>query len=331
MLVARRGLDAVVTCLARLMVRVFFREIELAGIERLPHGVPLVIASNHTNSVVDGILLLALPGVRPRLLAKSTLWSHPFMRPLLVLAGALPVYRRQDPGVDMTGNFATFARCHEALAGGVNIALFPEGTSHNEPHALPLKTGAARIVLEAEAERGPLGVRIVPVGLSYEAKGRFRSKVRVSVGHPIDPAAEVARYGTQPGVAVRALTARIAEGLGEVTRAEGWPEERRAAVPSSVWGVVRLLLRIPVFLAALVFNWIPYRVPGWVSDRLSTTPDEPATYKLLAGLLTFPLVWSAEVALAAHAAGAVWGLAVAVAAPTCGYYAALRLPSRSCR
>src|SRR6266700_3816431 len=104
MLVARRGLDAVVTCLARLMVRVFFREIELAGIERLPHGVPLVIASNHTNSVVDGILLLAL-------------------------AGALPVYRRQDPGVDMTGNFATFARCHEALAGGVNIALFPEGTS----------------------------------------------------------------------------------------------------------------------------------------------------------------------------------------------------------
>lgn len=324
----RRGLDGVVTCMARLVLHVFFREVELLGSERLPRGVPLVIASNHANSVVDGVLLLALPGVRPRLLAKSTLWSHPFMRPLLVLAGALPVYRRQDPGVDMTGNLATFARCHEALAGGVNIALFPEGTSHNEPHALPLKTGAARIVLEAEAERGPLGVRIVPVGLSYEAKGRFRSKVRVSVGHAIDPAAEVARYGTQPGVAIRALTARIAEGLGEVIRVEGWPEERRSAIPSSAWGVVRILLGIPVFLAAVVLNWIPYRVPGWVSDRLSTTPDEPATYKLLAGLLAFPLVWSAEVALAAHAAGALWGLAVAVAAPTSGY-AALRLRSRS--
>ncbi len=332
MLVAlRRGLDGVVACLARLVLRVFFREIELLGIERLPRSVPLVIVSNHTNSVVDGVLLLALPGVRARLLAKSTLWSHPFMRPLLVLAGALPVYRRQDPGVDMTGNFATFARCHRALAGGATIALFPEGTSHNEPHALPLKTGAARIALEAEATRGPLGVRIVPVGLSYEAKGRFRSRVRVSVGHPIDPAAEVARYGTQPGAAVRALTARIAEGLEEVTRVEGWPDERRAAAPFSAWGAVRLLLGVPVFLAAVVLNWIPYRVPGWVSDRLSTTPDEPATYKLLAGLLTFPLVWSAEVALAAHAAGAVWGLAVAVAAPTCGYYAALRLPSRSCR
>jgi len=77
----------------------------------------------------------------------------------------------------------------------------------------------------------------------------------------------------------------------------------------------------------LVFNWIPYRVPGWVSDRLSTTPDEPATYKLLAGLLAFPLAWSAEVALAAHVAGAPWGLAVAVAAPTCGY-AALRFHER---
>ena len=324
----RRGLDGVVTGLARLMLHVFFREVELLGSERLPRGVPLVIASNHANSVVDGVLLLALPGVRPRLLAKSTLWSHPFMRPLLVLAGALPVYRRQDPGVDMAGNLATFARCHEALAGGVNIALFPEGTSHNEPHALPLKTGAARIVLEAEAVRGPLGVRIVPVGLSYEAKGRFRSKVRVSVGHPIDPAAEVARYGTQPGVAIRALTARIAFGLEEVTRVEGWPEERRSVIPSSAWGAFRVLLGIPVLLAAVVLNWIPYRVPGWVSDRLSTTPDEPATYKLLAGLLAFPLVWSAEVALAAHAAGALWGLAVAVAAPTSGY-AALRLRSRS--
>ena len=174
-------------------------------------------------------------------------------------------------------------------------------------------------------------MRIVPVGLNYEAKGRFRSRVRVSFGHPIDPAAEVARYGAQPGVALRALTARIAEGLEEATRVESWPEERRAAVPPSAWGVARQLLGIPVFLAALALNWIPYRLAGWVSDRLSTTPDEPATYKLLAGLLAFPLVWSAEVALAAHAAGALWGLAVAVAAPTCGYYAALRLPSRASR
>src|SRR3989442_571929 len=185
MLVTRRGVDAVVTCVARLMLRVFFREIELGGIERLPRGVPLVIASNHTNSVVDGVLLLALPGVRPRLLAKSTLWSHPFMRPLLVLVGALHVCRRQDPGVDMTGN--------------------------------------------------------------------------------------------------RALTARTACAGGEAPGAGGGREARGAASPPRLGAASGVPRATPPPLAAVFLTWPPSRSPGGVPARLSTTPDEPATYKLLAG------------------------------------------------
>jgi 1-acyl-sn-glycerol-3-phosphate acyltransferase len=277
-----------VTSLARLLQHVFFRKIEAVGTERIPRDTPLVFAANHTNSVVDAVLLLALPGARPRLLAKSTLWLHPVMRPLLVLVGALPVYRRQDPGVDVAGNFATFARCHEALRARINIALFPEGMSHNERHRLPLKTGAARIVLEAEDRHGPLEIRIVPVGLSYEAKGTFRSRVRVSVGHPIDPASEVARYRNEPGAAVRALTARLAEGLDLVTRGDGWVAEAPAPPkPIAAWPrAARLLLGLPVYVVGVALNWI------------------------------------AETALAVHWAGAVGGLVMAIA-PLSGY-AALR-------
>jgi 1-acyl-sn-glycerol-3-phosphate acyltransferase len=320
----RRGLDVAVTGLARLIQHIFFRTIEVVGMERIPRDAPLVFAANHTNSVVDAVLLLALPGARPRLLGKSTLWSHPVMRPLLVLIGALPVYRRQDAGVDVASNFATFARCHEALKTGINIGLFPEGMSHNERHRLPLKTGAARIVLEAEDRYGPLGIRIVPVGLSYEAKGIFRSRVQVSVGDPIDPASEVTRYGNEPGAAVRALTARLADGLDLVTREDGWAAEAPAPPkPIAVWSRAARLLGLPVFVVGVALNWLPYRLPGWISDRISTTPDEPATYKVLAGLLTFPLFWLAETALAVHWAGAVGGFVMAIAAPVSGY-AALR-------
>jgi hypothetical protein len=228
--------------------------------------------------------------------------------------------------VDVAGNFATFARCHEALRAGINIALFPEGMSHNERYRLPLKTGAARIVLEAEVRHGPLRIRIVPVGLNYEAKDRFRSRVRVHVGHPIDPAAEVARYGTEPGAAVRALTARIAEGLDAVIGGGSWPEKTLATRKETAVRrrAVRLLLGLPVYVVGVALNWIPYRLPGWIADRISTTPDEPATYKLLAGLLAFPLFWVAETALALHLAGVVGGLLMAIAAPASGY-AALRL------
>jgi hypothetical protein len=78
-----------------------------------------------------------------------------------------------------------------------------------------------------------------------------------------------------------------------------------------------------VFVVGVALNWLPYRLPGWISDRISTTPDEPATYKVLAGLLTFPLFWIAETALAVHWAGAVGGFVMAIAAPISGY-AALR-------
>ena len=322
----RRVLDEAVVRLARLMVHVFFREVEVTGHEGIPRGVPLVFVANHNNSVVDSVLLLALPGVRPRMLAKSTLFSHPVMGPLLALAGALPVYRRRDAGADVSRNVETFAHCGKVLAAGGQIALFPEGTSHNEERPLPIKSGAARIVLEG-ALQGALGIRIVPVGLTYEAKDRFRSKVWVCVGHAVDPAAEIGRHEEEPRAAVRALTERIAVALEAVTcgvegRQPG-PKLREKARPA--WRQLGgRILALPVVTLGCALNWIPYRIPGWISCGLSTTPDDRATYKLLAGLLAFPLAWAAETAIAARLAGPGWGLAMAVVAPASGY-AALRL------
>ena len=318
----RSALGGLVSRLAGLMTRIFFRGIELQGIERVPRDRPLVIVANHTNSIVDALLLLALPGCRPRFLAKSTLFSHPFLGPLLRLAGALPVYRRVEGPADLPKNLKTFARCHEALAAGENVALFPEGTSHSHPRRLALKTGAARIVLGAESRLGPLGVRIVPVSLRYEAKQRFRSRVRVGIGEAIDPAAEAAGYAANPHAAVRDLTERIGAGLDAALPEPAWPgavektETRSRRVP-------RLLARAIARVGCLL-NWLPYSVPGWVASRLSKSPDDPATYKILTALLAFPLAWALESGLAFWCGGPALGLAMAITAPASGYVA-LRL------
>jgi hypothetical protein len=81
----------------------------------------------------------------------------------------------------------------------------------------PLKTGLARIVLGAERKHPGLGVRIVPVGLTFNEKESFRSRALVQVGEPIDPAPEVDLDRTDNPAAVRALTARVDQGLKEVT------------------------------------------------------------------------------------------------------------------
>jgi glycerol-3-phosphate O-acyltransferase / dihydroxyacetone phosphate acyltransferase len=202
--------------LIRLVLRIFFQRVEVVGEEMIPLDRPLVLVANHVNGLVDPLLILGPLPVWARLLGKSTLWKIPVLRPFLSMAGVIPVYRAQDK-VDTAQNEETFARCHEVLISGGALCLFPEGKSHSEPMLQPLKTGLARIVLGAERKQPGLGVRIVPVGLIFDEKESFRSRALVQVGEPIDPAAEVDLDRTDNPAAVRALTARVDQGLKEVT------------------------------------------------------------------------------------------------------------------
>lgn len=388
----RRLLDRAVAGLARLLIGVFFREVEVVGRERIPRGVPLLLIANHVNSLIDPILVMGYVGARPRILAKSTLWRHPVVAPLLLLAGAVPVYRHQDDA-DVSRNLDTFARCRETLAAGGNVLLFPEGRSHNQPHQLPLKTGAARIALETEAKHGPLGLQVVPVGLTYEAKERFGSRVLVFVGEPLPVAPFVEAYRERARGAVRDLTARMSDELQAVTVSHAtWEEarlvdraagviaddtvmshrftlraqvlreyfalrqtapERAASLEQAVAAYDRSLSELGIEeadldaprevaapggrgleallvvpgLIGLALNWLPFRLPGWISGRLSRTPDEPATTKLIGALAFFPLFWALEATIAARLGGPLWGLALLVLAPLTGY-ASLRAFSR---
>jgi len=303
----------------RIAVVIFFREVRVEEIDRL-RGAPgaRLLVAHHVNSLVDPLLIFAfIPGL-PRFLAKSTLWQHPVVAPLVILSDALPVYRHQD-GVDVAKNIETFARAREILGQGGTVALFPEGRSHSEPSPLPLKTGAARITLAATAEGRAADLRVVPIGIVYEDKGRFRSRVVLRVGEPIDPAPEAGAYAAEGRVAVRALTARIAAGLAEATpRGLAWPADG-----TPLTSPIKRAVLAPFALLGLLLNWLPYQLPGWVSGILTRTPDEPATYKILTALLAFPAFWMAEAAVAGVAAGPVAAAAMAVIAPATGYAALL--------
>ena len=142
------------TALARLLVRVFFRSIEVEGGDRLPASGPVVLVANHTNGLVDGLLLMATLRRYPRFLGKSTLFKIPPLWPFLKLAGVIPVYRTIDAEAG-DHNVSAFATSHALLQRGGMVAVFPEGISHDEPTLQPLKTGAARIALERPMAEEP--------------------------------------------------------------------------------------------------------------------------------------------------------------------------------
>jgi 1-acyl-sn-glycerol-3-phosphate acyltransferase len=202
----------------------------------VPAGAPLVVAANHGNGLVDPMLLLAaLP--RPlRPLAKSGLFRHPIIAPFLKLARALPVHRPQDTGGDTSGNVETFRAVNEALGRGEAILIFPEGVSQPEPTLRTLRTGAARLLLEAEAAGAP-PVTLLPVGLVVQDPGRLRAGgALVLIGAPVATADCVQQHRTDPVGAVRTLTDRLAEALRrQIVEAEDRETLRLLRLMERVW------------------------------------------------------------------------------------------------
>src|SRR5688500_245580 len=179
----RRLADRFVRLIARTATLGWFRAVEVTGLERIPRTGPVLLVANHHGGFVDPALLLATVPRPVRFVAMASLFRMLRLGPLLALAGAIPVHRARDAegnGTEPGRNVDAFAACFAHLRDGGAIGIFPEGQASDEPHLLPVRTGAARIALGAHAG-GAMGVGIVPVSPIDEDKTRARSHASVPV------------------------------------------------------------------------------------------------------------------------------------------------------
>ncbi|MFL6245961.1 MAG: lysophospholipid acyltransferase family protein [Thermoanaerobaculia bacterium] len=208
-----------ITAFFRFCLRIFFRRIELLGLERVPnvdnqHSGAVVFAVNHPNGLVDPLFLLCFAPARVSFLGKAPLFGYPIVGSIVRAFDTIPVYRKQELGDRSLAeaNATMFARAREVLQRGGSIAIFPEGTTHDDPQMRELKTGAARIALGANVD----AMTVIPTGIYYTAKQAFRSSVLVLFGEPI-PVQPLGTEGEPPVDDVDRLTAAIDAGLDAVT------------------------------------------------------------------------------------------------------------------
>ncbi|GJJ06197.1 hypothetical protein Clacol_000386 [Clathrus columnatus] len=181
---------------------------------------PAILLSDPTFTTTNN-LASVFPHKRPlHYWSKSSLFANPVVSWILTDTGNIPVDRRsKDNQVLFKGTF-------DCLAKGEVVALFPEGTSYTEPRIMQVKDGAswsalefAKWAREHKTHKKPL--IIVPAGIVYTEKAKYRSRVIVEFAKPIilDEYAEEF-MSDEPGKnksAVKKLTARIEEELERIT------------------------------------------------------------------------------------------------------------------
>ncbi|WP_412061600.1 1-acyl-sn-glycerol-3-phosphate acyltransferase [Rubrivirga sp. IMCC45206] len=220
--------------LVRAPIRAFFRRVDVEGAEHVPTDRGGVLVAWHPNGLIDPALILAAFPRRVVFGAREGLLRWPVVGPIMRALGTVPIYRSVDqealsPEARRAANRASLGALADAVAGGSFAALFPEGTSHDEPGLAPIRAGAARLALQA-AEQTPPDARapvVVPVGLHYEAKGTFRTRALVTFHPPLPIEGDA-----------DTLTARIEAALVEAVR------------PTESWALHALMHRARALIAA---------------------------------------------------------------------------------
>ena len=200
----------------RVVNELYFVEIRSTGREHVPDKGPVILAANHPGSILDSIVMATQIHRTINYLARSGLFRFRLLAALFRRLGAVPIYRSHETADSIQRNEEVFAKVHELLDEGGCIGIFPEGRNSPPTRIGPLRKGAARIALSAEARKdGKLGLVVVPVGVNFENRGFLMSAVLLRFGAPIKVADYLDLYRRDQSAALIRLTEDIKHALSQ--------------------------------------------------------------------------------------------------------------------
>ena len=169
---------------ARFAIKIYCVRIVINRPEVLKSSGPLLFASNHPNSFLDGMILTTLLDEPLYSLARGDVFKKSWINKLLRRLKLLPVYRTSE-GIENLGyNYTTFDACRETFKEGGMVLIFSEGKCENEWHLRPLKKGTARLSITSWKQGIPLTV--LPMAFNYSSFAGFGKEVHLLFGKPID-------------------------------------------------------------------------------------------------------------------------------------------------
>ena len=167
-------------------LKLSYRNVHYVGRERIPQDGAIIYAPNHTNALMDALVILAMDRRAKVFVARADIFRKPILAKIFKFLKIMPIMRIRDGFDEVKKNQETIEKAVDVLHDKVPFCIFPEGQHQAKYSSLPLSKGIFRIAFQAQELMPDMPLYIVPVGLRYGSFFRFRSTVRVQIGEPIN-------------------------------------------------------------------------------------------------------------------------------------------------
>ena len=168
-------------------VKSSYSKYQVEGQENIPSDGSVIWASNHTNALMDPMVILSSSSIRKVFVARADIFKKSWARKALTFLKVMPIYRIRDGFDAVKHNNESIAQATEVILDGVPFIIYPEATHRPKHSLLKLSKGIFHIAESAIAQ-SPEGkpVYIQPIGIEYGDYFRFRNTVLVRFGKPLN-------------------------------------------------------------------------------------------------------------------------------------------------
>ena len=198
------------------VVRLSYREMRFVGRERIPKDSAIIFAPNHTGTLMDALVLLAMDRSPKVFVARADIFKKPILAKIFAFLKIMPIMRMRDGIDEVKRNNETIERAVDVLRDNIPFCIFPEGMHQTKFSTLPLSKGIFRIAFQAQELMTDKPLYIVTMGIRYGNFFRFRSTVRIQIGEPINVGAFIAeRKGMHPQEQMNEMRTLLEERMRE--------------------------------------------------------------------------------------------------------------------
>jgi 1-acyl-sn-glycerol-3-phosphate acyltransferase len=166
-------------------LRLYFRNIDLSGLQYVKEGKAQILASNHPSGFLEPLIMACFFPRPLYFLVRGDVFENRFLKPVLTGTHQLPIYRFKDGFSKLRENKSSIEAASQVILDKKCLLIFAEGSTKSIKMVRPLQKGFVRLAIDAQTVNPQLPIEILPVGINFSDSTKFRGDVMIRVGEPV--------------------------------------------------------------------------------------------------------------------------------------------------